>query len=972
MHEVLQYWFSDPTRWFDGEVDAPVRARFADLYRAAAAGELDDWKNSAEGAVALAVVLERAPRLDSDARVFATDPAAVAAAEVALAFPLPLGQRASMALCLTHAEDRATVARGLTALMTLLRQPESRSQRTELKSMVFAARRRLRALDRFGRDPQRNTLLGRETTDDEASWLLNTAGGPVRETRTPVAERLRILVLHGFTQSGTRLATRMRKLERALADIAELVYLDAPHTLDPTPAEQARLEAEFGAVPDASHRRAWWHASEDQRVYAGWEDAIRLVDTHLPIDGVLGFSQGAALAGLVAALRSDRIRFAICISGFPSRADAHRMLTIPGSIDLPSLHVYGERDAWIAPERTRALAACFVAPRIVSHAGGHFFPELWPTDTLRTFLLPFLATAPAPRELDDPRWTSALDLSEVARLLPSDPAPLLVASAALRPQPLAHRIWLASWQQAPDAVRAALAEETDWTGLVGLAVFAAEAGEEALVDAIADRFAARIAADGPDGLSLAAEVAPRTGSATDRKSGLGRRIAVKLRPDLPSGSAYIAYRRQIVALSVPVRAARRRARLGRERPVPTAGISSEVTRPRPVPMVPCPVEELAPLLSYLSSHAEPLVPRQFARGTVMPDGRLDLCKQVVGPAGIGPLLSALSDNVHVERLLLGNNVVGRDGAHGIARFIGSGHSRVNVWYIAGNEIDAEGLAPICEALAGAPDVQGLWLKRNPLGPEGTIPLATLLRTDPSIETLDLVNTGILDSGALRIVDALRDNTRLRHLYLGTNGLGPASADALAVYLAETDRLESLYVDCNRLGDEGVARLAEGLRQNRNLRRLGLASCRIGPEGMRALADALSEHPSLVFLNLGWTRATAAVRESGNRIGDEGCLAIAELLRRNRVLRALDLARNDIGTEGLARIADALAENTTLVSLRHPQNGKATNADGVALLRGLVDRNRREAGLDADGVEAIRTPRPTREVMSVYRTAPMAG
>jgi len=168
----------------------------------------------------------------------------------------------------------------------------------------------------------------------------------------------------------------------------------------------------------------------------------------------------------------------------------------------------------------------------------------------------------------------------------------------------------------------------------------------------------------------------------------------------------------------------------------------------------------------------------------------------------------------------------------------------------------------------------------------------------------------------------------------------------------------------------VAALAGGLRASRNLRRLGLASCRIGPAGARLLADALRDHPSLVFLNLGWTRATEAVRESGNRIGDEGCEALADLLRHNRVLRVLDLARNDIGPAGLAHLADALSTNTTLVNLRHPQNGKATNAEGVAKLRGLVDRNRREAGLDGDGVEAIRTPLPTREVLSVYRTAPM--
>ncbi|MEQ1569389.1 MAG: DUF924 family protein [Myxococcota bacterium] len=969
MNDVLQYWFSDPARWFAGtaEIDADVRARFAELHAQAAAGALDGWSATPEGAVALAVVLDQFSRhlFRGDAGMFATDSAARAAAEIALASPIPPDHRAMMALCLVHAEDPALAARGVAELETVVRSPDARAERKRFKRMYAAARRHLRTLERFGRYPHRNALLGRETTDDEAAWLAADTSKAARSVRPHARTRLRLLVLHSFRQSGRRLASRLRKLERDLEDIAELVYVDAPHVYVPDADERAMLESDFGAVPDFGHQRAWWHADDEHRTYAGWEDSIRVLDEHLPADGVLGFSQGGAVAGLLAALRTDRLRFAICVSGFPSRADAHRMLTVPGSIDLPSLHVYGQQDVLVDRDRTLQLAACFVEPRVVSHPGGHFFPELWPTDTFRTFLLPFLEAPPPPRALDL-RWTDGRTDAEIGALLPSDPRPLLAEARGLRPRPLGDRIVVVAWSRAPDAVRDFLATDDDWPGLVRLAV--AGAAHPDLVDAIAARFADRIVADEPSGLSLAAESAPRTGSATDRRSGLGRRIAAMLRPELPPVAAYIEYRRRIVRLSVPVRLARRRARFGREATGPTEGLSSEVTRPRPVPMVPCAPEELEPLLAYLSSREPPVVPRTFARGTVMPDGRLDLCKQVVGPAGIGPLLSALADNVHVDRVLLGNNVVGRDGAIQIARFVRSGHSKVNVWYIAGNEIDAEGLAPICDALAHAPSVHGLWLKRNPLGPDGAVPIASLLRADSPLETLDLVNTGLLDDGALAVIEALRHHRALRHLYLGTNGLGPASARALEGLLAEVDRLESVFVDCNRFGDEGAAILAEGLRKNRHLRRLSLASNRIGPAGAEALCDALADHPSLVYLNLGWTRATSAVREEGNRLGDAGCLPLADLLRRNRVIRALDVAHNGIGQAGLDRLREALVGNTTVVSLRHPQYGKATNPDRIAALRGLVERNRRAAGLDADGVEAIRTPRPTRDVMSVYRTA----
>ena len=71
------------------------------------------------------------------------------------------------------------------------------------------------------------------------------------------AKRLRILVLHSFRQSGARLSARMTKLQRAVEDIAELQFIDAPHVYTPDDDERAMLEEDFGAVPDFSNQRCW-------------------------------------------------------------------------------------------------------------------------------------------------------------------------------------------------------------------------------------------------------------------------------------------------------------------------------------------------------------------------------------------------------------------------------------------------------------------------------------------------------------------------------------------------------------------------------------------------------------------------------------------------------------------------------------------------------------------------------------------
>ena len=74
-------------------------------------------------------------------------------------------------------------------------------------------------------------------------------------------------------------------------------------------------------------------------------------------------------------------------------------------------------------------------------------------------------------------------------------------------------------------------------------------------------------------------------------------------------------------------------------------------------VVPCSLEELKPLLEYLSfdkpgpcDDTQPIV---FPRGTIMSGGRLDLCKQAVGPQGIQPVLDSMKHSSVIRRLLLG-------------------------------------------------------------------------------------------------------------------------------------------------------------------------------------------------------------------------------------------------------------------------------------------------------------------------------
>jgi len=342
---------------------------------------------------------------------------------------------------------------------------------------------------------------------------------------------------------------------------------------------------------------------------------------------------------------------------------------------------------------------------------------------------------------------------------------------------------------------------------------------------------------------------------------------------------------------------------------------------------------------------------------------------------VGPLCSALAEvgpQDGVTRLLLGNNIVGNGGARAIADLIRGGRSTITTWYIAGNRIDAEGLSHVCDALAEDTQVDMLWLKRNPIRPAGAVHLARMLSTNRLIHTLDLNNVGLLDEGAITILASLGDNGgTLRHLYMDGNGLGQAAAAAIGGHLAAGSQLESLVVSANRFGDEGAAAIAAGLEKDRHLRRLGLASNRIGPEGAAALAEALRAEGSLLaYLDLGYTKATAALGELGNGAGDAGAAAFAAALKTNTSLRSLELIHNGITQRGVdALLAILRTYNFSLVSLKLSSWGITRNDIAQNELDGLLRRNLNAVPADElPEVAEAHLPKHVRDIYSVYRVA----
>ncbi len=184
--EVVDFWFEEAHagNWFvaDAGFDAQIRERFGTAVRVAASGQLDEWMATAEGWLALLILLDQFPRnlYRGDAGAWAADVKAQRVALSGLARGhdrqlLPL-QRVFAYLPLEHAEDMALQQRSV-ELFEALGAEVPPQQRPQFADFLDYARRHREVIARFGRFPHRNAALARVSTPEETRYLAEPGAG---------------------------------------------------------------------------------------------------------------------------------------------------------------------------------------------------------------------------------------------------------------------------------------------------------------------------------------------------------------------------------------------------------------------------------------------------------------------------------------------------------------------------------------------------------------------------------------------------------------------------------------------------------------------------------------------------------------------------------------------------------------------------------------------------------------------------
>lgn len=239
-------------------------------------------------------------------------------------------------------------------------------------------------------------------------------------------KKLKVLCLHSFRTSAdiVKLQLAMGGWDKQLEDSTEFMTVNGIFKATGEPPED--VKAAFPNMGSFQWYDAERNADTGKMEYKGIEESAKFVDEVVQregIDGLLGFSQGATLIGEMLkrcspsferpeddattttegeeeAMRMKSLRFAVLISGMPSRADeklSEQMMRSSknsnssnssggGKIigaSIPTLHVVGQQDRAIPPTLTKLMHKEFGEKAVlVEHEKGHVIPKVYPSNEL--------------------------------------------------------------------------------------------------------------------------------------------------------------------------------------------------------------------------------------------------------------------------------------------------------------------------------------------------------------------------------------------------------------------------------------------------------------------------------------------------------------------------------------------------------------------------------------------------------------
>lgn len=184
VEEIIDFWFKpDHVPWFGGgeAVNNEIRDKYGDLVEAAFEGKLDSWKKEPRASLALILICDQFCRNVNKGtkRMSGLDPIG---AELAHKFieqkthnhlDFSFHQRVFIYLPFEHSENRANQELSVKLFTQLVDDAKTPEEKKAAESFLKFAKNHKEVVDKFGRYPQRNAMLGRENTPEEEEFLAN-------------------------------------------------------------------------------------------------------------------------------------------------------------------------------------------------------------------------------------------------------------------------------------------------------------------------------------------------------------------------------------------------------------------------------------------------------------------------------------------------------------------------------------------------------------------------------------------------------------------------------------------------------------------------------------------------------------------------------------------------------------------------------------------------------------------------------
>jgi len=368
---------------------------------------------------------------------------------------------------------------------------------------------------------------------------------------------------------------------------------------------------------------------------------------------------------------------------------------------------------------------------------------------------------------------------------------------------------------------------------------------------------------------------------------------------------------------------------------------------------------------------------------------LDLSANQLAYYGVLSVLQIIRSVPSLKFVSLGNNSIGSNGAHEIAKMLstntslwsldlgsassaggagggrgGSSSSSVSsvssvsgaaaIGGVGRNRVDGKSAAKLALALCRNRSLTSLSLNANDLGADGlkaAETFAVMLTRNKSLTQLSLQDNQLGSKGAALVLASLAKNQTLRHLNLSGNGVGSDAGRTISAVLQTNDTLASLRLNGNSLG-VGMLSFCEALTFNTSLIILELEGNGIGDSGAEAIAQVLLTNRTLTAVNVADNQITprgahamavalagspvlASLNIAHNSIKNESCVALADGLVGNRVISELDISSCKIGDTGVAALVSAIGNNPHCVIRKLRVRDNYITADaGDAIVDGL--------------------------------------